>query len=426
MPAQQILEADWTWTGDAFESGIRVAVTDDGRIEAVGREPGPATLKLPGRALLPGFVNVHSHAFQRGLRGRGETFPAGAGNFWSWRERMYSLVDSLDPDALFELSRQAFAEMLAAGVTTVGEFHYLHHDASGAGFAMDEAVLAAARASGIRLVLLQAYYRTGGFDQPLSGGQRRFRTGTPRQYWLQMDRLAGKLSSNQSLGAVVHSVRAASPREIREIRHEARQRGLSFHMHVEEQRREIQECLQIHGVTPMGLLLRDVGIGDDFTAVHCTHTEPEEMSIFLAEGGTVCVCPLTEANLGDGVADLPTIHNQSGRISVGTDSNARLCFLEELRWLEYVQRLRRETRGVLLDESGNPAKRLLRCATVEGSRSLGVVTGRIAPGFPADLISVDLDAPELRATESENLLDALIFGCGNKTVASVCVQGRWI
>ena len=189
-PLRQIIEADLTWTGETFEAGVQVAVDDAGRIERVGALGLAPTRRLTGRALLPGMVNAHSHAFQRGLRGRGEIFPAGAGDFWSWREAMYALVQSLDPDAAYTLSRRAFDEMLRAGVTTVGEFHYIRHDASGAGYALDEAVVRAAADTGVRLVLLHTYYNTGAVGKPLAGGQLRFRVASPAEYWQRADALA--------------------------------------------------------------------------------------------------------------------------------------------------------------------------------------------------------------------------------------------
>ncbi len=425
MAPDQILEADWTWTRDGFQKGVRVAVDSGGRITSVGPDLPSPTRRLTNQALLPGFVNAHSHAFQRGLRGKGERFPGQAGSFWSWREQMYKLVAGLDAEAFFDLNLQAFSEMLDGGITTVGEFHYFHHDGSGKGFHYDQIVLEAARQAGIRIVLLNAYYGTGGIDQPLKGGQTRFRTESPAQYWGQFDRLAGSLSSHQSLGAVVHSVRAAPLGEIVEIRGEADRRALPFHIHVEEQRQEIEDCKQRYGLNPLALLLDRVGIGDRFTAIHCTHSSTADLKALSSAGGKVCICPLTEANLGDGIADVPAIDASQGRLCLGTDSNSRICFLEEIRWLEYVQRLRIERRGVLKDDAGWIARRLLDTATVGGAESLGVEAGEIRVGLAADFVSVDLGTPSLRGSGPATLLDAFVFGCGNQAIRSVCVGGRW-
>jgi formimidoylglutamate deiminase len=419
-----VLAAELTWTGTEFAPNIQVLVDAEGRIEDVGTLGRGDASRLPGTALLPGFVDAHSHAFQRGLRGRGEAFPAGAGSFWSWREAMYALVDSLDRDSLRRLSARAFAEMRDAGITTVGEFHYLHHEREG-DFALDEAVLEAAADAGIRLVLLYSYYATGAPGRPLDGAQRRFATPSLDGFWRQVDRIAGVLAPDtQTLGVAPHSIRAASPTEIGLLHQEARRRGLPVHMHVEEQRREIGESLAAYGQAPMAAILEAVN-GGPFTAVHCTHTADQDMERFLASGGIVCLCPLTEGNLGDGIPRLARAHGTGGRLALGTDSNSRLAMLEEMRWLEYGQRLRDECRGALPDRMGNVAPALLQAATTGGAAALGIPAGRIARGCWADLIAVDLAAPSLAEVPRERLLEALVFGAGNEVIAGTYVGGRW-
>jgi formimidoylglutamate deiminase len=426
MSAPQVVEADLTWTGARFEPGIQVAITADGRIDAVGQLARTPTRRLAGQALLPGLVNVHSHAFQRGLRGRGERFPAGSGSFWTWREAMYELVESLDAPAFVRLCRRAFGEMLDAGITTVGEFHYLHHTRGTTDWAFDRLVLEAAREAGIRIVLLNAYYRAGGIGRPMQPAQRRFDALSPAAYWEQMERLATELDSPmQHFGTVAHSIRAVSIGEIRALHQEAVRRGLVFHMHVEEQALEIAECLAAHGCRPMELLSRDLQVAGNLTAVHCTHTDSDDMARFLETGGTVCICPLTEANLGDGLPGLAPIHAAGGRLSLGTDSNARICFLEEMRWLEYGQRLKGQSRGVLADGGGHVARALLEIATVGGAQALGVETGRIERGRWADLAAVDLNHPAVTACDEDTLLDALVFGAGHEVVWGTCVGGSW-
>jgi formiminoglutamate deiminase len=437
MARRQVVEADWTWTGDGFASGVQVRISGSGRIEAVGQLGAAATLRLRGQALLPGFVSAHSHAFQRALRGRGERFPAGAGSFWSWREAMYELATGLDGTAFERLCRQTFREMRAAGITAVGEFHYFHHKRAGASdlgasasvpidYALDARVLRAAAAAGIRIVLLNTYYRTGGVDQPLAGAQRRFASRSPQVFWKQMDRLAAALEGpTQTLGAAVHSVRAAPPEDLAAVYEEARRRGLPVHMHVEEQRQEIADCLAYYGRRPMQLVLATLPAADGLTAVHCTHTARDDMERFLAAGGSACVCPLTEANLGDGIPDLSMAHPWADRLCLGSDSNARISLLEEMRWLEYGQRLRAESRGVLRDGAGEVARLLLRAATAGGARALGLPCGEIAPGLWADLAAVDLAHPALAGWEPETLLAALIFGGGDEAIVATAVGGEW-
>ncbi len=420
-----ILEADLTWTGERFEPGVRVAIGPDGRIAEVGAQgPEPAE-RLRGRALLPGFVNAHSHAFQRGLRGRGERFPRGAGSFWSWREAMYALVDELDGRELRALTRLAFHEMLAAGITTVGEFHYLHHERDGRPWELDQAVLEAARETGIRLVLLEVFYRTGGIGKLLQGAQQRFDARSTREYWRQMDALAGRLDPvRESLGAAPHSIRALSREDLGAIHAEARARGLVVHMHVEETRKEIEECRAAHGETPMGLLLNGLELDGAFTAVHGTHTDPAQLAAFLERGANLCLCPLTEANLGDGIPHL--LAPPEGALALGTDSNARISMAEEMRWCEYGQRLRREERGALADGAGQIARRLLAAATAGGARSLGVAAGALEPGRWADFVELDLASEELAGWSAETLLESFVFGASERSIAGTWVGGRRI
>ncbi len=363
--SRQTLQADLAWIDGAFVPGAVIGIGADGRIESVSQD-GPPTRRLVGMALLPGFVNAHSHAFQRGLRGSGERFPTGGGSFWSWRQAMYGLVSTLDRASLARVCRLAFAEMRDAGITTVGEFHYLHHERED-DFAFDDVLLGAAADVGIRLVLLQGYYAAGGVGKPLEAGQARFATLDLDRYWRQYDRLAARLDVTQTLGVAAHSVRAAGIADIAALHAEAGRRGLPFHMHLEEQRQEIADTLAVHGRTPARLLCDELGNGADLTAVHCTHTSPPDMSALLARGWRVCICPVTEANLGDGLPDLSALHETGGRISLGTDSNARISMLEEMRWLEYGQRLRREVRGALTDVDGGVAATVLAAATSGGA-----------------------------------------------------------
>ena len=426
MPPEQIVTADLVWTGNAFEPEVHVRIDPDGRIAEVGTFDVEPTLVLDGQALLPGMVSSHSHAFQRGLRGRGETFPEGAGSFWTWREAMYGLVASLDPDSFYRLCRATFTEMLACGITTVGEFHYVHHD-RGDDHAFDALILRAAADAGIRIALLQAYYNTGAIGQPLAGAQIRFRGRSAADYLAQLDHLETLLDGErQSLGVVVHSIRAASVDDLVELHGQAKDRGLVFHMHLEEQRQEIEDCLTAYGKRPMALLCERLEIDRAFTAVHCTHSDPRDLERFLAAGGNVSICPLTEANLGDGIADVPAFLSGDQQLSIGTDSNSRLSMAEEMRWLEYAQRLSGERRGVCRASDGQVATTLFDVATLGGARSLALDVGRIAPRCWADFFTLDLAAPSLDGWTADTLLASFIFGARDEAVRRVCVGGRWI
>jgi formimidoylglutamate deiminase len=425
MPQRLLVEADLTWTDSAFERGLQVLIEPDGRVGSVGAGLGRPDVALAGRALLPGMVNAHSHAFQRGLRGLGERYSRGPGSFWTWREGMYGLACSMDEQTMYDLSRQAYREMLEAGITAVGEFHYLHHGATGRGFALDEPVLRAAAEAGIRIVLLECLYRGGGVGGPLQEAQRRF-SCTPGELWAQLDRLAAMLDwHTQALGVAAHSIRAVAPDEIADLHAEAARRGMVFHMHVEEQRREIEDCVAALGEPPMAVLNRGLRVDGRFTAVHCTHTAPADADAFGAAGGNACICPLTEAALGDGIPDLRRLRSAGASICLGTDSNGRIDLVEEMRWLEYAQRLKLEQRGVLTDEDGRSAAALLRAATLGGARSLGLCSGRIAPGHDADFLTLDLSAPCLGGWTDQTLLESFVFGGGEEAIAGVCVGGSW-
>lgn len=419
----EVLAAELTWTGQKFDTGISVVVGEDGRIARVGRLNREATRVLEGQALLPGFVNAHSHGFQRGLRGQAERFTHGTGSFWSWRDAMYALVEQLGPEDFLAVTTQAFLEMRASGITTVGEFHYFHHGPATKDFGYDRLVLKAARAAQIRLVLLVAYYRTGGVGRPLGQGQRRFETSSPEAYWAAFDSIATLLTPNQSMGAVVHSIRAADLDELRVMHGEAMRRGLPFHMHVEEQRQELEESRAAYGRTPMRALLDTIGRADHVTAVHCTHTAVEDRDAFLEAGGRICLCPLTEANLGDGIAGLEGV--ALDRLCLGTDSNSRIDLVEEMRWLEYAQRLRREQRGAFPDAEGHIARNLLAAATSGGAAALGIEAGAIRQGWWADFVTVDLNTLELAGATADTLAEALIFGADASVVTSTCVAGIW-
>jgi formimidoylglutamate deiminase len=337
-----VLAPELAWVDGRFQKDVRVSVAADGSIASVSstaNADGKSThvVALPGYALVPGMVNAHSHAFQRGLRGLGETYPkseAGApvSSFWTWREEMYSLVARMTESKLYELTRQCFSEMRDAGITSVGEFHYFHHaragetDADKQQFAYDQTVLRAARDVGIRVVLLNAYYEHGGFQRaPMSEPQKRFKVDSHAAYWAQMDALSDvvRQEPTQTLGVVAHSMRAVELPDIVKLHEESVRRGLVFHMHLEEQVRashcsgsvlfvqvrvdgvhvmgsqtkEVEDCREAHdGESPMAVLLQNLKIDDKFTAVHCTWTEADLLRKYVEKKGNVCICPLTEVS----------------------------------------------------------------------------------------------------------------------------------
>ena len=410
----KVLEADLTWRRGRFESGVQVEVLDDGTIGRVGTGLAKDAERLRGEALLPGFVNAHSHAFQRGLRGKAESF----GSFWSWREEMYRLARSLDAERFKNLATLAFREMLSSGITTVGEFHYLHHLEASRGYELDRAVVEAAREAGIRLVLLDVCYMTGDVGKPIEGAQARFASSSVDEFLESALRIEAR-------GLVAHSIRAVPLEAIARIHEEARRRNLVFHIHVEEQKQEIDASVAHYGKRPLALLLDRLEIGPETTAVHCTHSGEEDLGRLLETGATVCVTPLTEANLADGIP--PSLLARPGaQVSLGSDSNLRIDFTEEMRLLEYAQRLRAEKRGIFLDGSGSVAPRLFEVATRGGARSLGLRAGEIESGCLADFFTMNLRVPEIAEVPPGDLMTAFILGAGSGCIQRVAVSGQWV
>ncbi|MGE0641802.1 MAG: amidohydrolase family protein [Thermoanaerobaculia bacterium] len=419
------LAPDLVWLDGAFASGPGVRVDAAGRIAEVGPIPPDVTPERWGKtAFLPGFVDVHSHSFQRGLRGLGDDFPAGAGSFWTWREAMYGLVESVDEATLRKIAVSTFREMRAAGITTIGEFHYLHHrDATALDFAFDSVVVEAAREAGIRLALLQCYYRAGGIGRELRGGQRRFDGGSLETFWSAAERLGAELDpARESLGVAPHSYRAVDRGELALLHAEAKSRGLVVHLHLEEQRLEIEEIESAHGSTPSELLLEDLDLGSETTLIHCTHTPADRLSEIFRRGVNVGLCPLTEGNLGDGIPALRAAQPPR-HLALGSDSNLRLSMFENLRWLEYGQRLASERRGLLGER---PALAALAAATTGGARSLRLPVGRIASGQWADFCAVDLGHPALAGVTVDGLPEALVFGCGDDVIVATSIGGRFL
>ena len=402
------------WTGDRFERE-RILEIGPARHRILEADAGTRADALRGKALIPGFVNAHSHAFQRALRGSSERFPDGKGSFWSWRRAMYSLVESIDAESLRAISLRAFEEMRDAGITSVGEFHYLHHGSEP--WELDDAVIDAAVEAGIRIVLLQTYYERGGFDQPVEPAQARFASRSVDEFLDAFDRLRERRSEPLvSYGIVAHSLRAVSLENVKLLWEAAIERDLPFHMHIEEQRKEVEDCLQSHGATPMRLILDELAPDSRFTAVHATHTVPAEIEELASRGARVCLTPLTEANLGDGVQ--PLAARIASNLAIGTDSNARISMVEEMRWLEYVQRLVHEERGMFADAAGRLGAPLLRIATEGGARSL-----YRSADSPRDWTLIDLESPSLRGWNESNLVDVLVTAGGNSAIAGTIVAG---
>jgi formimidoylglutamate deiminase len=396
------------------------------RAEAVRRaENLAATVEaLPRRALLPGFVNAHSHAFQRGLRGHVQ-YAEGGDSFWTWRERMYTLANSLTPEGMQDVARLAFREMLAAGFTTVGEFHYVHHQPDGTPYAdpdeLAHRVVAAAEDVGIRVVLLRVAYARAGFEVPFNPLQRRFLDTSPDA---ALDAVARLRARGIAAGLAPHSMRACPIDWLRAFR--AAGLDVPVHAHVDEQPGEVAASLREHGQRPLHVFGEAGLLSERFTAVHLTHPDAEEIALLRATRAGVCACPSTELDLGDGFLPLASLDGDPldgpPPVSIGSDSHARIDPFGELAMLEGHARALAGRRNVLRHAPSPDAlsARLLRMGTEVGARQLGLDTGRIAAGALADLVAIDLDHVAL---EGARPLPAIVFAGSPALVREVWVGG---
>jgi formimidoylglutamate deiminase len=416
------------YSGSGFTSGSGLLVSPQGNVLAAGTGLSAQTVDLPGKAVLPGFVNTHSHSFQRLIRGKSESRVTSGRDFWSWRGTMYHASAQLDPQDVYDVARMAFLEMLLGGTTTVGEFHYLHNAPGGRPYddpnLLGKQVIAAAQSVGIRIVLLRSAYLRSGFELPPDPGQIRFYE-TVSQFLENMAALAD--STEVRVGVAPHSLRAVPLHELKQIAAWTRQRKLPMHMHVAEQIAENEACLREYGLPPAALLGREGLLGSDFTAVHAIHITAEEMGLLARSGTTVCSCPTTERNLGDGVIVADQVMGQGIRIALGSDSQAQIDPLEDARQLEYHLRLDRQQRAILDQIGGqNLASRLFDCATVNGARALGLPTGELTGGALADFFTVDLDDVSIAGHSGEDLLPLAVFSLNRSAVRDVMVNGRWV
>jgi formiminoglutamate deiminase len=411
--------AELAWLGQV---GERVLIEVEGdRIARVtaGAEPPPEAVPLAGLTI-PGLANSHSHAFQRALRGRTQ---AGPGDFWAWRERMYEVAGRLDPDSYFELARAVYAEMALAGVTAVGEFHYLHHDPQGRPYAdpnaMGRALVAAAGEAGLRITLLDCCSLAGGLEgEALEGVQRRYGDGDASRWAQRVSRLAD--GEGVRVGAAIHSVRAVPPEAMEAVAGWARAREAPLHFHLSEQRRENEACLRATGLTPAALLQRRGVLGPDATAVHATHLTAADVALLGGSGTAVCLCPTTERDLADGVGPAASLAGAGSRLCLGSDSHAVIDLFEEARAVELDQRLVTGRRGL------HRAEDLLQAATGCGMASLGWDSGRLGPGALADFVTVSLHSVRTAGSRPRDAAAQVVFAATAADVTDVVVGGRQV
>lgn len=428
---------DLIYADGRFQSDVAL-VCDENVVRLAPASEVHDPIRLKNRALLPGLVNAHSHAFQRVIRGRTERRSEHtADSFWTWREQMYAAANRLSPEDIYAASRMAFLEMALAGITAVGEFHYIHHAPDGSRYSesnlLERQVIRAARDVGVRIALLRVAYARAGYQKEPNPEQIRFIEDSPESYLKSLEELlaAPELKDGMAwVGVAPHSVRAVPLDYLKTIVAYANERRLMVHMHVAEQTAEVEACIEEYGRSPVALLDTEGLLSARFTAVHAIHVTPKAISALARTQANVCACPTTERNLGDGVVPVDAYFNAGVPVSLGTDSQTQIDLLEDARELEYHLRLQHTARNILAprgetDESAL-ARRLFASATTSGATSIGFDGGSLEPGAPADFFTVDLDDPSIAGSSPENLLANIVFSLSRATIKDVVVGGTRI
>ncbi|AGJ55373.1 formiminoglutamic iminohydrolase [Streptomyces sp. PAMC 26508] len=410
------------WLGTHVEPGVLLEVSG-GRVAGVRTgvdTPPPGATALHGLTV-PGLANTHSHAFHRALR---STVQVGSGTFWTWRETMYRTASRLTPDTYYDLARATYAEMALAGITAVGEFHYLHHAPGGTPYdnpnAMGEALIAAAAEAGIRITLLDTAYLAAGFGEKPNRHQTRFSDGTA-DTWAERASLLEGDDDLVVIGAAIHSVRAVPAEQLATVARWARERSVPLHVHLSEQTAENDACLAAHGRTPTRLLADHGVLGPATTGIHNTHLTPEDIELLGASRTGTCMCPTTERDLADGIGPADALQRAGSPLSLGSDSHAVIDLFEEARAMELNERLRTHVRGHWT------ASALLRAASADGHAALGRPDGgTLEPGAPADLTTVALDSVRTAGPVPRLGAEAAVFAATAADVRHTVVAGRHI
>lgn len=421
--------ADHAWQGNRWNLDMALGVRD-GRLAIDGQAiAGEPSIRL-GKYVLPGMPNLHSHAFQRAMAGMAERRGPGDDSFWTWRETMYGFAQRVGPDDLKAIAAQLYVEMLKAGYTHVCEFHYLHHQPDGSPWpdaaAMSQAVVEAAEEAGIGLTILPVLYMTGGFDgRPLGERQRRF-GHTVEAYLRLVQSLRDGDGMHKTTGVALHSLRAVQPDAIHAVLG-AIPRDMPVHIHIAEQMPEVEECLSERGCRPVQWLLDNVQVDARWCLVHATHVDAGETRGLAQSGAVAGLCPTTEANLGDGVFPLASFIDQGGVLGIGSDSHISVSPVEELRWLEYGQRLVARQRNVAARHAGQSVgESLFARSLAGGAAASGTAIGAIATGARADLVVLDDLAPVLAARDAADVMDSFIFSGNVPLVRDVMAAGQWV
>jgi formiminoglutamate deiminase len=410
------LWCEQAWLPEGWRNNVRLTL-EKGRISAIETGVEAASGDERHAIFLPAMPNLHSHAFQRGMAGLAERAGTGDDSFWTWREVMYRFVDRLDPEGMAAIAALAFAEMLESGFARVGEFHYLHHDVDGQPYddiaAMTQAIAAAAGETGIALTLLPVFYAHSGFGGAAPAhGQRRFINDVDRYARLleaARDAVAGL--DEAIVGVAPHSLRAATTDELAAVT--ALAQGAPVHIHIAEQLPEVEACLAWSGARPVEWLMDHADVGPDWCLVHATHITDAERAAIVRSGAVAGLCPITEANLGDGLFPARAFLAEGGRFGVGSDSNVEIDAAAELRLLEYGQRLAHRGRNLLADGAGqSTGASLYRGALAGGGQALGRRSDGLAVGAAADIVSLRGDDTAFAGRTGDAILDSWIFGGG--------------
>ncbi|WP_332771481.1 formimidoylglutamate deiminase [Pseudomonas sp. ESBL1] len=415
-----------------WASNVRLEVAEDGRLTHVEADASAEGAERLGGPVLPGMPNLHSHAFQRAMAGLAEVAGNPNDSFWTWRDLMYRLVGRITPEQVQVIARQLYIEMLKAGYTSVAEFHYVHHDHNGHAYAdpgeLSLRISAAAADTGIGLTLLPVLYSNAGFGgQAPSEGQRRF-INSSEQYLRLQERLAPHLAAQpaQRLGLCFHSLRAVTPQQIAEVL-AAGDQACPVHIHIAEQQKEVDDCLAWSGRRPLQWLYENVEVDARWCLVHATHAEADEVSAMARSHAVAGLCLTTEANLGDGIFPAVDFMAQGGRMGIGSDSHVSLSVVEELRWLEYGQRLRDQRRNRLYrGDQPIVGRTLYDAALVGGAQAMGQAVGELAVGKRADWLVLDGQDPYLATASGDGILNRWLFAGGDRQVRDVMVNGQWV
>lgn len=415
-----LLENGWT-------QDVRLRISD-GLIQSVESNAKTEAGDIVEDLVIPGIANAHSHAFQRALVGHTEARgPKARDNFWSWRTQMYRLANAITADQLSSIACQLYTEMVSFGYTSVAEFHYLHGSDSGPGRSLEmfSALERAAEDSGIRLTYVPILYERSGFDNDRPRGEQIRFTMTIEEFVEHYEQVRESSNSTNIVGLGAHSLRAVRGESLSELVRITKRDGCPMHIHISEQTAEVEQCIEQHNARPIEWLLQEFPVESHWCLVHATHASDKELELLAKTHATVCLCPTTEANLGDGIFPLNTWLGHEGRVAIGSDSHVGVNPFEELRWIEYEQRLMNRARNVANFEDSHMGRGLFQTVVKGGALACGHRKHHLSPGSYADLIALDESHPVLMGHSSDSILDALVFSGYSLPIDRVMMGGEW-